>query len=113
MTYEAMQKLRAMPRNLDKGRWAVAIVGMRGWRRDGVIGDGITAALNALLTRCSSKAEAVRLAQAWNDAQPGVLPGSPDVFVYEARPYRCSDYIGSQELHRHGARECARRIANP
>jgi hypothetical protein len=105
-----LEKLRAMPQNVTSGRWAVAIVGMKGWCRDSAIGDGITRATKALVTRCQSKKEAEELAQKWNDAQPGIMPGSQDVFVYEAVAYSKADYI-SQQDQRNGMRDCDRQIA--
>lgn len=106
-----LDTVRAMPQVLDRGRWAVACVGMQGWRQHMAIGDGITAALCALRTRCETREEADDLARQWNDAQPGVLPGSRSVFVYEARPYRKLDYIGSQNIGRGQTRDCGHRIA--
>ena len=98
--------------NVTSGKWAVAIVGYKGWRRDAAIGDGITSALNALITRCETKAEAEELAAALNAEQPSILPGSPDVPVYEARRYAKSDYIGRQAREQNGNRDCDRRIVH-
>ena len=95
--------------NLSNGRFAVACVGYRGWRRDSAIGDGITAATMALVTRCETMAEAEAIAQARNDAQPGVMPGD-HVPVFEAVRYRKQDYIGSQNAGRGQTRDCDRRI---
>ncbi len=96
--------------NVTSGKWAVAMVGHKGWRRDAAIGDGITAALNALLTRCDTKEEAERLAAELNDAQPAVLPGSQDVPVYEARRYAKTDYLSRQAREQNGGRDCDRCI---
>jgi len=104
---ELLEELRAMPQILDRGKWAVACVGMRGWCSDYAIGDGITSALAALRTRCQTQKEAEELAEKWNDAQPGVLPGSPSVFVYEARKYNPNDYFCKQSIKR----DCDRKIA--
>lgn len=98
--------------NVTSGKWAVAIVGYRGWMRDAAIGDGITSALNALITRCGTAAEAHELADALNAEQPAILPGSPDVPVYEARRYAKSDYIGRQAREQNGSRDCDRRIVH-
>jgi len=105
-----LAELEKLPRTLSIGRWAVAIVGMRAWRRDSAIGDGYTTATAALLTRCETEGEAVALAARWNAAQPAVLPGSQAVFVYASMPYRRADYIGRQNLSRYQARDCDRRI---
>ena len=85
------------------------MVGYRGWRRDSAIGDGITAATSALYTRCATKNEATLLAKELNDALPSVIPGSQDVPVYEAIPYKKLDYISEQD-RRNGDRDCDRRI---
>lgn len=98
--------------NVTSGKWAVAITGWRGWRRDAAIGDGITSATAALVTRCETKAEAVELAAALNGEQPTILPGTPDVPVYEARRYNKSDYIGRQARLQNGNRDCDRRIVH-
>lgn len=105
-----LERLKAAPVNLSSGRWAVARVGMKGWDRDFAIGDGITSAGMALLTRCPTSKEATALADAWNDAQPNVLPGSPSVFIYAARKYVRHDYIDSQNIGRNQCRDCDRRI---
>jgi len=60
--------------NPDRGPWAVALVGYRGWDRDMAIGDGITQALNALVSRHATKEEAEAAAKALNDSQPAVWP---------------------------------------
>lgn len=96
--------------NLTSGKWAVAIVGYKGWCQSMAIGDGITSALNALITRCETKVEAVELAAALNAEQPSILPGRPCVPVYEARRYAKSDYIGRQAREQNGNRDCDRRI---
>jgi hypothetical protein len=97
--------------NLTSGKYAVALVGYRGWGRDSAIGDGIKAALRALVTRCGTMAEAEAMAARLNEAQPLVLPGSQDVPVYEARRYHRDDYISRQDLAQAGGRDCDRRIA--
>lgn len=96
--------------NLSTGRYAVALVGYRGWRRDSAIGDGITSATSALVTRCRTKAEAVRIAAELNESQPSVMAGSPDVPVYQALPYRRDDYLSRQD-RANGSRDVDRRIA--
>jgi hypothetical protein len=88
----------------------VAIVGYKGWRRDAAIGDGITGALNALVTRTATKEEAERLADELNADQPSIMPGTPDVPVYEVRRYVKSDYISRQAREQNGNRDCDRRI---
>ncbi len=98
--------------NVTSGKWAVAIVGYRGWMRDSAIGDGITSALNALVTRCETKKEAEILAAALNAEQPAILPGSQDVPVYEARLYAKSDYIGRQAREHNGNRDADRRVVH-
>lgn len=105
------KKLHSLPRNYASGKWAVAVVGMRGWRTDFALGDGITAALQSLWTRCETREEAEALALRLNDAQPGVLPGSPLVFVFEAMKYNKLDYIGSQNRNLGQTRDCDRRLA--
>ena len=102
--------MKTINQNVTSGKWAVAQVGWRGWRRDAAMGDGITSALNALLTRCETKEEAVALAAELNDEQPPVRAGSNDVPVYEARPYRKADYIGRQAREQNQSRDCDRRI---
>ena len=89
--------------NLTNGPWAVAVVGYRGWRRDSAIGDGITSALSAVLTRCRDRREAEVLAASLNAEQPTILPGTPDVPVYEARRYVQSDYLSRQAREQGGA----------
>ena len=98
------------PANLSTGRYAVALVGYRGWGRDSAIGDGITAATMALVTRCETMAEAEDIAQTRNDAQPGIMPGSQDIPVFEAVKYQKLDYIGSQNAGCGQTRDCDRRI---
>lgn len=102
----------AIKQNVTSGRYAVAIVGYRGWRRDAAIGDGITSALNALVTRCQTKAEALALAGELNAAQPAIMPGSQDVPVYECRKYDRADYLSRQAREQNGNRDCDRRIVN-
>lgn len=96
--------------NVTSGKWAVAMTGYKGWHRESAIGDGITAALNALVTRCETKAEAEAIAAELNAAQPSVMPGSQDVPVYEACKYNKADYIGRQAREQNGNRDCDRRI---
>lgn len=100
-----------LKQNLGSGKWAVALVGWSGWCRQMAIGDGITRATIALVTRCETSDEAERIAAELNDAQPGVLPGSPDVPVFESRKYDKMDYISDQD-RRNGSRNCDRRIAS-
>lgn len=100
----------AIQQNVTSGKWAVAMVGYRGWRRDSALGDGITSALNALLTRCETRQEAEELAASLNAEQPSVLPGLKDVPVYDARLYAKADYIGRQAREQNGNRDCDRRI---
>lgn len=107
---ENRKRLHSLPRNLSSGRWAVACVGMRGWMQDMAIGDGITSALQSLFTRCETREEAEKLAEELNEAEPGVMPGSPSVFVFEAMPYKKTDYIGSQNRDRGQTRDVDRRI---
>jgi len=95
--------------NLTSGQWAVAMTGYRGWRRTSALGDGITSAHNALITRCESRAEAEQLAARLNDG-PSMMPGQPDVPEYDARRYRRDDYLSRQSL-RFGSRDIDRRIA--
>lgn len=105
------RRLHDLPRNYSSGKWAVAVVGMRGWGSDYALGDGITAALQSLWTRCQTPEEAEGLARRLNDAEPAVLPGSPMVFVFECLPYNKLDYIGSQNRNRDQTRDCDRRLA--
>lgn len=102
--------MATITQNVTSGRWAVAITGYRGWRRDAAIGDGITRATAALVTRCETKAEATELADALNGEQPAILPGTPDVPVYEARRYDRADYLSRQDRRQNGSRDCDRRI---
>ena len=104
--------MTTIKQNVTSGKWAVAMVGYRGWMRDSAIGDGITSALNALLTRCETQQEAEELAASLNAEQPSVMPGSNDVPVYEARRYAKSDYIGRQARDLNGNRDCDRRIVH-
>ena len=101
-----------MTKNLDSGRFAVAIVGSRQWMSSAAIGDGITTATMALVTRCDSRAEAERIAGEENAKQPAILPGQGFAWVYAAVPYRRSDYIGRQNRERGQNRNCDRRIAS-
>jgi len=96
--------------NVTSGRWAVAMVGWSGWHRTAAIGDGITTARSALLTRCETQEEATSLAAALNAEQPAVRAGSNDVPVYKAVPYRKLDYLGKQAVQRHQTRDCDRNI---
>jgi hypothetical protein len=97
--------------NLSSGRYAVACVGSRQWMRESAIGDGITAATMALVTRCETHETAREIAQALNDAQPAILPGQGFAWVYEAVLYRRNDYIGQQNIDREQTRDCDRRIS--
>lgn len=101
-----------MNQNLSSGKWAVAVVGLRGWMRESALGDGITNALNALVTRMGTRQEAEAVAAKLNSATMAILPGGSDVCVYESRPYRRADYIGSQQLANGQNRDCDRRIAD-
>lgn len=105
-----MTTTRTILQNVTTGRYAVAMVGYRGWRRDSAIGDGITSALNALVARCATMAEAEEIAEAMNAEQPHAMPGSKDVPVYEARKYAKSDYIGRQAREQNGNRDADRRV---
>ncbi len=100
-----------LPRNLDSGRYAVAVVGIKEWMRSSAIGDGITSASAALLTRCDSKREVEEIAAVANDLQPGLMPGQGVAWVYAALPYDITDYLSQQAL-RNGRRKCDRRIAS-
>lgn len=102
--------MTTITQNLTTGRYAVALVGYRGWRRDSAIGDGITSATSALVTRCATKAEAAAIARDLNDAQPCVMPGSQDVPVYQALAYHRTDYLSRQDRD-NGNRDVDRRIA--
>lgn len=82
---------------MNTGRYAVALIGTQGWRRDGAIGDGITTAQHALVSRHSTRQAAEAEARRLNDAQPHVMPGTPDVPVYDARVYRMDDYLSRQD----------------
>ncbi len=97
-------------RNINSGRWAVAIVGSRQWMSSAGIGDGITSAAAALITRCATKAEAEAIADAANDLNPGLLPGQGFAWIYAAVPYDITDYL-SEQAQRNGRRKCDRRIA--
>jgi|ERR1700753_3218564 len=103
------KRLAAVKVNLSKGNWAVAVTGMKGWRNDFAIGDGITKALNALVTRTETESEARDLARLLNSAQPEIRPGGQSVFVYEAMEYQKESYLSRQDLGL--GRDCDRRIA--
>lgn len=96
----------------DSGKYAVAIVGFKGWRRDSAIGDGITSALSALVTRCATLVEAKSLAERLNNQQPRVRPGSVDVPVYAACKYLKSDYLSAQQRRNGQSRGCDRKIVH-
>ena len=98
-----------MIQNITSGKWAVAIVGYKGWRRDSAIGDGITSAQCALVTRCESREQAEAIVAEMTAELPGVMPGDPEVPEYEARVYRRTDYLSRQDL-RNGSRDADRRI---
>ncbi len=99
-------------RNLSSGTWAVAIVGSKQWMSNAAIGDGITAATSAMVTRCATEEEAEAIADAANDLEPCCLPGQGFAWVYRAKKYAKKDYIGSQNWGRNQRRDCDRRIAN-
>lgn len=99
-----------LPRELNRGSWAVAIVGSKQWGCDMAIGDGITSAMSALVTRCKTQQEAEDIAATANDLQPGLLPGQGFAWVYVAHRYDITDYL-SQQAQRNGRRKCDRRIA--
>jgi hypothetical protein len=82
---------------MKAGRYAVALIGTRGWNRDSAIGDGITSAHNALVSRHETRESAEAEARRLNEAQPHVMPGTQDVPVYDARPYRMDDYLSRQD----------------
>lgn len=94
--------------NVSSGHYAVALTGYRGWHRDSAIGDGITSATAALVTRCDSKAEAEAVAEEMNAQHAEPRPGSQDVPVYDARPYVRDDYMSRQAKQNN--RSCDRRI---
>lgn len=98
-----------MIQNITSGKWAVAIVGYKGWRRDSAIGDGITSAQCALVTRCESRQQAEAIVAEMTATLPAVLPGSHDVPEYAVRAYRRTDYLSRQDL-RNGSRDADRRI---
>lgn len=98
--------------NLTSGRWAVAIVGYREWRRESAIGDGITSALSALVTRCDSREEAEALAASLNAEQPAILPGTPAVPEYAAVQFDRSRFIGRQAREQNGIRSCDMRVVD-
>ena len=96
--------------NVSSGKWAVAMVAWHGWMREDAIGDGITSALSALVTRCDTEDEAKTLAAALNDEQPTVMPGGKSVPVYGAMKYAKRDYIGRQAREQNGNRDADRNI---
>lgn len=98
-----------MIQNITSGKWAVALVGYKGWRRDSAIGDGITSAQCALVTRCESRQHAEAIVAEMTAKLPAVLPGSQDVPEYAVRAYRRTDYLSRQDL-RNGSRDADRRI---
>lgn len=95
---------------LDRGPWAVAVTGSRQWMSNAAIGDGITSATAALVTRCETREEAEAIADAANDLQPGLLPGKGFAWVYTAMEYDITDYL-SQQDQRNGRRSHFRRIS--
>ena len=99
-----------MNANLSSGRYAVACVGSRQWMSSAAIGDGVTSATSALVTRCKTRVEAERIAAELNASQPTLLPGQGFAWVFEAVPYRHTDYIGRQNRERGQTRDCDRRI---
>lgn len=108
---EQLEALRRRTRiNTGSGKYAVAMTGYRGWQNNMAIGDGITSAQSALITRCETRAEAQKLAEELNDLQASVLPGSDSVPSYSAMPYDITDYLSADAL-RNGHRNADRRIA--
>ena len=99
-----------MIQNITSGKWAVALVGYKGWRRDSAIGDGITSALNALVTRCETREQAEAIVSELAARLPAIMPGSQDVPEYEVRLYRKADYISAQARQYNGNRDADRRI---
>jgi hypothetical protein len=96
--------------NLGSGKYAIALVAYAGWDHDSAIGDGITSAMNALVTRVATRELADQLADALNDAQPVLRPGSSNVPVYAAIKYDIADYLSRQD-ERNGKRPVDRQIA--
>ena len=94
---------------LHTGRYAVALVGYKGWRRDSAIGDGITLALHALVTRCNTREQAEAIVAELNAPLPRVTPGGQDVPEYAVRLYRTTDYL-SRQARLNGDRDADRRI---
>lgn len=113
--YEARIALHAeimRTQNLTSGRWAVAVVGRQEWMRRSAIGDGVTSATMSLVTRCETKQEAEELADRLNDLEPGVMPQSgSSAWIFEAVPYKKTDYISGQNVRRSQTRDCDRQIA--
>lgn len=96
-------------KNVSRGKYAVAQTGWRGWRNSALIGDGITLAINALLTRCDTMADANRIAAEMNALHKEPRPGSPSIPVYAAKKYVKTDYLSRQD-RRNGDRDCDQRI---
>ena len=86
-----------------RNEWALAVVGMRGWRTDGAIGDGITKASWALVSRHSTEHGARAEMSRREAAQTPILPGSASQPEYAVVPYRMSDYL-AREDRRNGDR---------
>ena len=104
--------MTTIQQQLYSGKYAVALVGYKGWRRDSAIGDGITSAQCALVTRCDTKEQAKAIVDDLTSRLPAVGPGSNDVPEYAIRPYRRTDYLSRQDL-RNGSRDVDRRIVRP
>lgn len=101
---------RKINQNVSNGKYAVAMIGYRGYRREAAIGDGVTSATAALLTRCETMEEAEKIAAELNYSQPAVRPGSQDVPVYAAMKYAKGDYLSRQAREQNGSRDADRRI---
>lgn len=97
--------------NLTSGNFAVAITGRRGYRTDYACGNGITEALNTLVTRCETREEAEAICAALNDSQPSEKPGCM-IDCHEVVAYRKTDYIGRQNRERGQTRDCDRQCAH-
>lgn len=86
-----------MLRNTASGRWAVAFDGIDQWRCSMAIGDGITKASMALVTRTETKAEAERIAERLRDMQPGLMPGRGAAYSVCVVRYCRRDYVSRQD----------------
>lgn len=96
---------------LEKGKWAVACTGTRQWGGDASLGDGITLAHNALVTRTVTKAAAEEIVRRFKAAQPLLMPGSGNVRTYEVLRYEIKDYLSWQQVNQNQCRNVDRRIA--